>query len=450
MISVVTPEEMGAIDEAAPETTEVLVGRAGAAVARAALDMVGGGYGRHMVVITGKGNNGADGRSAAQRLRARGVRVEVVDAAAAPDAVPACDLVIDAAYGTGFRGEYEPPTVPGGIPVLAVDIPSGVSGLTGEAGGKPLRADRTVTFAALKPGLLLGAGPDLAGEIVVADIGLDVGATRTSLVQSADVARWLPERARDTHKWKAALWVIAGSPGMAGAAHLATRGAQRAGAGYVRLSSPGIGDDPFRPTESVGWELPSAGWAEQVIDGLDRFGALAIGPGLGTEDATMRAVKALVAGSTVPMVVDSDGLTALGEAFDMPPGRATVLTPHDGEFARLGGDADAPDRIAAVRAVASSTGATVLRKGSTTIVSSPDGTVLMTNTGDSRLATAGTGDVLTGIVGALLAQGMDPLRAAASAAFLHGRAGTLGWSRGLVAGDLPDLLPRVQAELSGR
>ena len=140
----------------------MLIGRAGAAVARHALDLLGGAYGRRVVVVAGKGNNGADGRAAAERLRRRGVRTEVIDAASAPERLPDADLVIDAAYGTGFRGEYQPPD-PGGAPVLAVDIPSGVAGVTGAVHGRALAAVRTVTFAALKPGLLFHPGRGLAG-----------------------------------------------------------------------------------------------------------------------------------------------------------------------------------------------------------------------------------------------------------------------------------------------
>ncbi|HEX6570081.1 MAG TPA: NAD(P)H-hydrate epimerase, partial [Acidimicrobiales bacterium] len=238
MRPVLTPEEMGAVDAAAPEPVEVLIGRAGAAVARQALDMLGGAYGRRVVVVAGKGNNGNDGRDAARRLRRRGVRVRVVDAAPTPERLPAADLVIDAAYGTGFRGDYAPPD-PAGAPVLAVDIPSGVDGLTGQVPSAAVRADRTVSFAALKPGLLFHPGRTLAGEVVVADIGLGVSGARITVVEAADVGAWLPPRPADSHKWRSAVVVAAGSPGMTGAAHLAARAAQRAGAGMVRVASPG-------------------------------------------------------------------------------------------------------------------------------------------------------------------------------------------------------------------
>ena len=173
MIPIVTPEEMGEIDRAAPEPVEVLIARAAAAVAREAVDLMGGTYGRRVVVVAGKGNNGNDGRVAAAALRRRGVVVHEFDAGSAPEVLPPSDLVIDAAYGTGFHGDYVAPD-PGGAPVLAVDIPSGLDGRTGVASGRVPRAVRTVTFAALKPGLLLGDGPAHCGEVVVADIGLDV------------------------------------------------------------------------------------------------------------------------------------------------------------------------------------------------------------------------------------------------------------------------------------
>lgn len=447
MLPVVTPSEMRAIDAEAPEPVEVLIERAGAAVARSALDLLGGAYGRRVLVVAGPGSNGADGRVAARRLARAGVRVTVVEAAAAGGAAPACDLVVDAAYGTGFRGTWRPPD-PGPAPVLAVDLPSGVDGSTGVAAGPVLPAVRTVTFAAHKPGLLLGDGRSLAGDVEVADIGLDVSRARAHLVTDADVARWLPRRRVDAHKWQAAVWLVAGSPGMAGAAALAARGAQRAGAGYVRLSTPGGAPGEATPVEAVGTALPARGWAAEVVAGADRFGALAVGPGLGRAEGTAADVRALVAGhGDVPLVVDGDGLAALGAAPSV--GGGVVLTPHDGEYARLTGGAPGDDRIDAARTLAAATGAVVLLKGSTTVVADADGAVLLAATGDDRLATAGSGDVLTGIVSALLAGGLGTLRAAAAGAHVHGRAGTLGWRRGLVAGDLPDLVPAVLDRLAG-
>jgi len=448
VIPVVTPEEMGAIDAAAPEPVEVLIERAGEATFRAALDLLGGTYGRRVVLVAGKGNNGADGRSAARRLRRRGVRVVELDPTALPAELPPADLLLDAAYGTGFHGDWRPPPVPDGAAVLAVDIPSGVDGLTGVAHGDPWPADVTVTFAALKPGLLLRDGPGLAGAVHLADIGLDTGRARIHVVERADVAAWLPDRAHDAHKWQAACWIVAGSPGMTGAAHLSASAAQRAGAGYVRLSTPGLERDPGAPVEVVGIELPAEGWADAVLADVDRIAALGVGPGLGRGDASAAAVRTLVAApDRPPIVVDGDGLSALadeGPVGDAPP---VVLTPHDGELARLGADVGAPDRIAEVRALAARRGAVVLAKGSTTVVAAPDGRVLLSTTGDARLATAGTGDVLTGVLTALLAQGLEPLEAAAAAAHLHGRAGALAWRRGLVASDVAAHLPQALAEI---
>lgn len=446
MIPVVTPEEMAALDAAAPEPVEVLVGRAGGAVARAAVQLLGGTYGRRVVVVAGKGNNGADGREAARRLRRAGVRVTVLDAAAGRSEVPPCDLAVDAAYGTGFRGRWHPPR-PRGAPVLAVDIPSGVDGSTGEAADDVLAAVRTVTFAALKPGLLLGRGRDVAGEVVVADIGLDVGAAGAGLVTDGDVGGWLPPRPRDAHKWRAAVWVVAGSPGMRGAATLAARGALRAGAGYVRLSTPGAAPGDVAPLEAVGRPLPAEGWAEQVLADVGRFRAVVVGPGLGRGEEVAREVRRLVHRCPVPVVVDGDAIVALaGERAGAPP---AVLTPHDGEYRRLCGRLPGPDRLGAARELAAATGAVVLLKGSTTVVAGPNGPVLLAAAGDARLATAGTGDVLSGVVGAFLAAGLDPPAAAAAAAHVHGRAAALGWPRGLVAGDLPELLPAVLEQLGG-
>jgi hydroxyethylthiazole kinase-like uncharacterized protein yjeF len=437
MLPIVTPEEMRAIDASAAVEVDVLIARAGAAVARAAVGLLDGSYGRRVVVIAGKGNNGADGRDAARRLRARGAHVDVLDAAALPPSLPRCDLVIDAAYGTGFRGTWEPPDV-AGVPVLAVDIPSGADGSTGQAEGHVLWADRTVTFAALKPGLLFADGAAHAGEIEVVDIGLDTSGASAWLVEADDVADWLPERAADAHKYHSAAWVIAGSPGMTGAARLAASAAQRAGAGYVRLSTPGGEADA--PVEVVRTPLPAERWSSKVLGDLERFKAVAVGPGLGR--GSDDDVRALVRECPVPLVVDGDGLTAVGADLHGLVAHA-VLTPHDGEYARLMGEPPGDDRIAAARALAERAGVTVVLKGEAMVVAAPDGEVLVAAEGDARLASAGTGDVLTGITVALLAQGLEPLLAAASAAFLLGAASELGWRRGLVASDVVALLPVV-------
>ena len=221
MQPVLTVAEMQRVDARAQAETplEELVARAGTAVAVAALDLLGGAYGRRVVVIAGKGNNGADGRVAAGLLARRGARVTVVG----PGEVgvigadgPPVDLVIDAAFGTGFRGTYDAPRVAAGVPVLAVDIPSGVAGDTGAAGGAVLPATATVTFAARKPGLVQGDGVRLAGEVTVADIGLPLGDAWIALVEDADLADRLPPRDPGGNKWAAAVLVAAGSPGMTG------------------------------------------------------------------------------------------------------------------------------------------------------------------------------------------------------------------------------------------
>ena len=450
LVPIVTPEEMGRIDAEAPEPVDVLIARAGSAVARTAVEMMGGTYGRRVVVLEGKGNNGNDGRDAARRLRRRGVRVREIDIADAPSQLPAADLVIDAAFGTGFRGTFRAPRPVPGTAVLAVDIPSGVDGLTGEQSEQVLAADATVTFAALKPGLVFGAGLGLAGRVRVADIGLDTGLATSHLVGGSAVADWIAGLAPSAHKWRSAVWIVAGSPGMGGAAALCSAAAARTGAGYVRLSTPG-GPAGGVPVETVVTELPVGDWAQLVLDDLDRFHAVVVGNGLGVAPDAAGEIRELVAGATsrgLPTVVDADGLTALGRDVSELVGPATVLTPHDGEFARLAGHPPGVDRLAAARRLAVDSGAVVLLKGRATVIATPDGSTLVTTTGDERLATAGTGDVLAGVIGALLAQGLEPGHAAAAGAFLHGHAGALGWQRGLVAGDLPDAMPAALAEVA--
>jgi NAD(P)H-hydrate epimerase len=442
---------MAAIDAGASVPSDVLIERAGAAVAWAALRMLGGAYGRTVNVICGKGNNGADGRVAARHLTAKGVRVRIFELPWCPPVLPQSDLVIDAAYGTGFHGTWSPPDV-GDALVLAVDIPSGVDALTGDMVGGVLAAAHTVTFAALKPGLLMPPGSALAGELELADIGLDVGWARANLVQAADVAGWWPERDEYAHKWQSAVRVIAGSSTMTGAPRLVSHAAMRTGAGMVHLSVPGmtLGDAPI---EIVQRPLPATAWAAAALTSLDRFHSIVVGPGLGRSDDTAANIRKLVIDAPLPMVVDGDGLFALGwsseGATTLLRRRAapTVLTPHDGEYALLSGSQPGIDRMVAARRLAADSGCTVLLKGAATIVAEPDGDALVVTAGDARLATAGTGDVLSGIIGALLASGIRPFHAAAAAAWVHGQAGRRGQRHGLVASDLPDLIPAVLEEL---
>ncbi len=459
MRPVLTRAEMAEVDALAGREVgfEVLVRRAGGAAANAALSMLGGAYGRRVVVVAGKGHNGDDGRVASGLLERRGARVVLLPPGGG-GALPACDLVVDAAFGTGFRGAYEAPAVPprpggdGPAMVLAIDIPSGVDSDTGEAGPSAVRADRTVTFGALKPGLLLGAGPDHAGEVRVETIGLPVGESSLGLVEDADVARLLPPRRRDGHKWDRAVYVAAGSPGMLGAAALAAAGAGRAGAGMVRLGSPGVPPGSVLVTEPVARPLPAAGWAADVLAELPRCKALVVGPGLGTSPEAAESLRRLVAEAPVAMVLDADGLGAVGTAEDLrrlAAGRSAplVLTPHDGEHARLAGSRPGPDRAGAARELARRTGATVLLKGSPTVVAEPGGRALLVTSGSARLSTAGSGDVLSGVVGAFLARGLDPLQAAGLAAHVHGRAASLGRGEGLLAGDLPVLVAEALCSL---
>ena len=505
MKAVVTPEEMRAIDAGASDRLDELVERAGAAVARTALVMLGGAYGRRVTVLAGSGNNGADGRVAARHLRGRGVHVRVIDIDRrnpAPPRIEPCDLVIDAVLGTGFGGMYVAPEADGSR-VLAVDVPSGLDALSGlvRPGSRVLHAERTVTFVAWKPGLLFGDGPEYAGAVEVVDIGLAVTDIAVHVVDDERVRSRLPLRGRDAHKWASAVAVFGGSAGMTGAPRLAAHAAMRAGAGMVRIGVPG---DVVSGTEAVGVALPAEHWAGSALAQLDRVKAVVLGPGLGRSRSAMVAVSQLLAHATVPIVLDGDGLAALAPngggperyappadpaadpglsagrravidaaarrsgmprsltaagsrpgaihalepsleaARDALSGRrtgSTVLTPHDGEFERITGRPPGYDRVVACRRVADETGAVVLLKGPTTVIADPSGRVELVVAGDQRLATAGSGDVLSGIISALIAQGLSCFEAAVCGAHVHGAAARLGPAHGLIAGDIADLVP---------
>ena len=450
MIPVLTPAEMQAVDAAADVGVEVLVERAGAEVARVARAMLGGTYGRTVVVIAGPGNNGADGLVAARLLERSGVRVIVHDPHDCPDDVGECDLVIDAAYGTGFRGTWPAPSV-SETPVLAVDLPSGIDALSGDAPGAYLSAARTVTFAAAKPGHVFGVGRWATGRLEVVDIGLDVSRSSIGIVGADDAVAWFRPRAASAHKWSRAVRVVAGSPGMTGAAMLTAQAAMRTGAGIVHLSCPGL--EPNGPLEVVARRVAPFDWHASVLADLHRFHALVIGPGLGREDYTAPSITAVVSEATIPVVIDGDGLFALAWNSQGAPTavrnrtRPTVLTPHDGEFALLTGSAPGSDRIGAARQLAYDTGAVVLLKGVTTVVADPTGEIALIADADQRLATAGSGDVLAGVIATLLASGLSGFRAAALGAWVHGAAGRRCAHVGAIASDLITELPGVLGEI---
>jgi NAD(P)H-hydrate epimerase len=483
MLPVLTPAEMAARDSAAIAggvSEATLVDRAGGAVARGARRLLGGAYGRRVVVVCGKGNNGADGRVAGQRLAGWGARVDRFDLAGIERplldrALGRADLAVDAMFGTGFQGPLDGDAAfaaealtAAPCPVLAVDIPSGVDGLTGAVRGTAVEAASTVCLAALKPGLVLFPGAALAGDVQVADIGIDPCTPPPSLglTEEADVAAWLPRRGPESHKWSVGgVYVVGGSQGMTGAPMLSSRAALRAGAGIVVAGLPGDAAARASGREVITRSLPATSSgaldeaaAEEVLDGLDRFRALIVGPGLGRAPATVAAVRRLVAEAPITLVLDADGLNALDGDLDLLAARpaATVVTPHAGEYARLAGEPVGDDRVAAARRLAERSGAVVLLKGSRTVVADPTGRAAVTPTGGPWLATAGTGDVLSGIVGALAALGLPAFQAGAAGAWLHGRAAD-AWvlhlppprhTTGLVAGDLIDALPTVLSGLA--
>jgi NAD(P)H-hydrate epimerase len=467
-----TPAEMGEADRrtiAAGTPVEVLMERAGRAVARAVREVAGGTYGRRVVVVCGKGNNGGDGLVAARVLRGWGVRPAVfrlsdgVDRARAEREVARADVLVDAMYGTGFTGALEGDAAwfaeqteqhPA---VVAVDIPSGVDGLTGATNGVAVRADRTVTFAARKPGLVFPPGATHAGVVTVADIGIDLGEVRAGVTEAADITAWVPQREPETHKWAVGgVMVVGGTLGMTGAPMLVGRAAMRAGAGIVWCGVPGReAAAAASGTEIISVALPATddgaldvGAVGVVLRDLDRFGALVLGPGLGRDEHTQTAVVQLTADAPTPLVLDADGLNAL--RGDLNPLRVrhtmldapAILTPHAGEYARLVGAPPAADRIAAARKLADDAHAVVLLKGSGTVIAEPGGGRVAVNpTGGPWLATAGTGDVLAGIIGALLARGCDAFTAAAAGAWLHGRAADRAGHTGMIAGDLIEAIP---------
>jgi ADP-dependent NAD(P)H-hydrate dehydratase / NAD(P)H-hydrate epimerase len=441
-----TAAEMRAAEErypGYPDTVPELMERAGTAVAREA--MLAYPAGRRFACVCGRGSNGGDGRVAARVLREEGLEAEETND------VDGYDVVVDALFGTGFTGEPRPEAAElierinaAEAPVVSVDLPSGVDASTGEVAGAAVNADLTVTFHAPKVGLVVAPGRGHAGRLTVADIGLEAVPTEHRRA-TAELLRAVPRRREGDTKYTAgAVLIVGGQPGMTGAAALAARSAFRADAGYVALAVP---EESLPVVETLVLEAVKTGWRDDgaldVIAGLaERADALAIGPGLGRGDGRQALVRGLLERLDLPAVVDADALFEL-EPFERDG--ATVLTPHAGELARLLGTDSGwvgAHRLTAAQKAAERFDAVVLLKGPDTIVASPERGVVVSDWGPPSLATAGTGDVLTGIVAAFLAKGLEPAVAAAAAAVAHGRAAELVPHRaGLVASDLLDAIP---------
>ncbi|HSL65338.1 MAG TPA: NAD(P)H-hydrate dehydratase [Gaiellaceae bacterium] len=427
---------------------DAMMERAGRAVADAALRWWP--EARRFACVCGGGANGGDGRIAARVLEAAGREAPVVEVGAA-DAGPA-DVVVDALFGTGFHGEPRPEAAAlidsvnrSGAAVLAVDVPSGVDASTGEVAGAAVEADVTVTMHGPKVGLHVAPGRFHAGEIEVVDIGIEHVATACRLVLD-DVLLAVPAKRPQDNKYSAgAVLVVGGAPGTTGAVCLAAEAAFRADAGYVAVAVP----EPSLPVvEARLVEAVKTTWG-RIDEVAAKASAVAIGPGLGRGEDERALVRGLLGRLDVPAVLDADALDGLDPVARAAP---TVLTPHEGELARLL-DVESgwvrAHRLAAARRAADDLRAVVLLKGADTLVAAPGEAGVLVHSADvPTLATAGTGDVLTGVLAAFLAKGLAPTEAAAAAAAAHAEAARLGPERGLVASDVVAALPDALAGMS--
>jgi NAD(P)H-hydrate epimerase len=513
VIRVATAEEMRRADRRVTERFGVpsllLMENAGRGAADAVERVFGPARGRRVLAVCGKGNNGGDGFVVARHLAARGARVAVwlacsrgevrgdaavnldalvraglplveTDAEALRGELGAADLVVDALLGTGVSGPAAGP-VAGAIaavnearrPVCALDVPSGLSADHGRLAGPAVRATLTVTFGLPKLGLLLRPAAECAGRIELADLGVprawleaDVA---VELPEPEDIRTLLPARPSDAHKGRYGhLLVVAGAVGKTGAAVLASRGALRAGTGLVTCACPAsqqpvvagqLVEAMTEPLPETGAQSLSLKAVERVLELASRMDAVAVGPGVGLEPETREAVRRVLVAAERAVVVDADALTALvGHLGELREARGPrLLTPHPGEAARLLGCTVAEvqaDRPGSARRLAEASGAWVALKGAGTVVTGPDGRTALNPTGNAGMASGGMGDVLTGISGGLLAQGLEPGPALLAAVYLHGLAGDVaaaaGGPVGLLAGDvaeaLPDALRRLRAE----
>jgi NAD(P)H-hydrate epimerase len=512
VIPLATAEETRRADRLATERLGIpsllRMENAGRGAADALERVLGPVAGLHVAVVCGKGKNGGDGFVVARHLLGRGARVALwvvgraaeiqgdarvnLDAlrhagetvAEAPDAASeafgrlradlgGADLIVDALLGTGMRGAATGAVAAAieavntaGLPVCALDLPSGLPSDGEPAAGPVVRARMTVTFGLPKLGLYLPAGAAHAGHVEIADLGVPLAwlaeGLRAGLLEAADARDALPLRPLEAHKGSYGhLLVVAGSLGKTGAAALACRGALRSGTGLVTCAVPAsqqpvvaalVPEAMTEPLPETEARTLSAKAVERILELALRMDAVALGPGLGLDPEAQAAVQALVRDVQRPMVVDADALTALAgrPALCRSAPAPRLLTPHPGEAARLLGCSVADvqaDRVGSARRLAAESGAVVALKGARTVVAEPDGHVVLNPTGNPGMATGGTGDVLTGMVGGLLAQGVAPGRALPTAVYLHGLAGDVAAAArgavGLVAGDLADAVPEA-------
>jgi hydroxyethylthiazole kinase-like uncharacterized protein yjeF len=447
-----------------------------------------GTYGARVVLLVGGGNNGGDALFAGAALAARGAQVDALlvadkaheagveafdvaggrcrpagsddDARLLADA----DLIVDGMLGIGATGALRPAyarlaalAANSAAPVVAVDVPSGVDASTGQVAGDAVKADVTVTFGAWKVGLLVAPGAEFAGVVDMVDIGLSLPAATVSALDAADVAQRVPAVDAETDKYRrGVLGVVAGSDRYTGAAVMAVGGALATGVGMVRYVGAAHPAEMVRRRWPEAVVLAAEPGDASALDHAGRVQAWVVGSGLGTDDAAAAMVHAALA-TDVPVLLDADAVTIVATKPEWLRGRSapTLLTPHAGEFARLtGGEREDVEayRLQRARDAARDLGVTVLLKGSSTLVVDPDGMARVNTAQTAYLGTAGSGDVLSGVCGALLAGGLPPLDAGSAGAFLHGLAGLLAVgdpSAPITAMDVVRRLPQALRAVRG-
>ena len=508
-MKLVSAQQMRAIDRRAIEGIGFpgleLMENAGRGIAHHIKDILQGETkGKRVAIFCGRGNNGGDGYVIARYLHSWGSLVQVflladrsqiegdalvnlqkierlgvkIAAIGGTDVLPAVsgvDLIVDGIFGTGFHGEVDPRISKvidyinsSGVPILAIDTPSGLNNDTGKVVGSCIRATYTVSLALPKIGQYFYPGHGYCGQVKIIDIGMPPEAVAgeeilTNLTTPSEVKQMIPDRSPTSNKGDCGkLFIVAGSVGLTGAATLAAMAAVRSGSGLVTVGVPKSLDDVLEIKLTEAMTKPLAEIKNRRCLALRAHGsiteniavadAVCLGPGVGRHYETMELFRRLVAGLAKPATLDADGLFAFSGKPELLRDCAAdlVLTPHLGEFARLTGkpleDIQA-DRMAHATAFAKEIGKVVLLKGAPTIIAAPDGRVFINPTGNAGMATGGSGDVLTGVIGALLALGIKGLEAAICGAYLHGLAGDLAQKTigtfGMAAGDIVNFLPKA-------